>query len=49
LDGTIKHTFKVGVTVDEDLFRYHRMDLGMKNHMSDDENIRFGNSILNII
>jgi len=44
-----KHTFKVGVTVDEDLFRYHRMDLGIKNHMFDDENIRFGNSILNIL
>ena len=44
-----KHTFKIGVTVNDTLFQYHRMELGMKNHMSDDENVKFGESILNII
>ena len=44
-----KHTFKVGVSVDEDLFQYHRMESGMKNHMTDDENIKFGRSILDIV
>jgi len=44
-----KHTFKIGVTVNDNLFQYHRMESGMKNHISEDENVRLGNSILNII
>jgi hypothetical protein len=44
-----KHTFNIGVTVDEDLYQYCGTEQGLKNHMTDDENVRFGKSILNVI
>jgi hypothetical protein len=44
-----EHTFKIGVTVDEDLFQYYQYEPGHHNHMTHDQNVKFGKSILNII